>query len=70
MAPVKLVEEFKSSHLLNSSTSFTGAITTVTPKFKSSHLLNFSTNFAGGLDLNLGVTGVMAPVKLVEEFNK
>jgi hypothetical protein len=40
---------------LNFSTSFAGAITPVTPKF---------------LDLNLGVTGVMTPVKLVEEFNK
>jgi hypothetical protein len=79
----------QSSHLLNSSTSFAGAITPVTLKFKSSHLLNFSTSFAGAMtpvtrdgtskscggveqmpDLNLGVTGVMAPAKLVEEFNK
>jgi hypothetical protein len=77
MAPAKLVEEF-----FNSSTSFAGAITPVTPKFKSSHLLNSSTSFAGAMTpvtpkfksshlLNyLGVTGVMAPVKLVEEFNK
>jgi hypothetical protein len=68
MAPVKLVDpKFKSSHLLNSSTSFAGAITPVTPKIESSHLLNSSTSFT---DLNLGVTGVMAPAKLVEKFNK
>jgi hypothetical protein len=39
----------KSSQLLNSSTSFTGAITPVTPKFKSSHLLNSSTSFTGDI---------------------
>jgi hypothetical protein len=41
--------KFKSSHLLNSSTSFAGAISPVTPKFKSSHLLNSSTSFTGAI---------------------